>query len=123
MIFNKPNKSISVLQLRINNANIDEVQSFNFLGLQLSSDITWNLDLHKEEISKKISRIIGILKKLQLVVPNNVLLTIYNTLILPHINYCFVSLGQQIWKDFATTEKGNSSGLLCRIHFSYRTTI
>ena len=34
----------------------------------------------------------------------------------------FVSLGQQIWKDFATTEKGNSSGLLCRIHFSYRTT-
>ena len=61
MIFSKPNKNIPVLQLRINNANIDEVQNFNFLGLQVSSDITWNL--HINEISKKISRIIGILKK------------------------------------------------------------
>ena len=85
MIFSKPNKNIPVLQLRINNANIDEVQNFNFLGLQVSSDITWNLHIH--EISKKISRIIGILKKLQLIVPKNVRLTIYNTLILPHINY------------------------------------
>ena len=43
MIFGKPNKNIPVLQLRINNANMDEVQKFNFLSLQLSSDITWNL--------------------------------------------------------------------------------
>ena len=55
MIFSEPNKNIPVLQLRINNANIDEVQNFNFLGLQVSSDITWNL--HINEISKKISRI------------------------------------------------------------------
>ena len=96
MIFSKPNKSLPVLQLRINNANIDEVQSFNFLGLQLSSDITWNL--HKDEISKKISRIIGILKTLQLVVPKNVLLTIYNTLILPHINYCLLVWGNKSGK-------------------------
>ena len=32
MIFSKPNKNIPVLQLHINNANIDEVQIFNFLG-------------------------------------------------------------------------------------------
>ena len=38
MIFSKPNKNIPVLQLRINNTNIDEVQNFNFLGLQVSSD-------------------------------------------------------------------------------------
>ena len=51
MIFSKPNKNIPILQLCINNANIDEVQNFNFLGLQVSSDITWNL--HINEISKK----------------------------------------------------------------------
>ena len=96
MIFSKPNKNIPVLQLRINNANIDEVQNFNFLGLQVSSDITWNL--HINEISKKISRIIGILKKLQLIVPKNVLLTIYNTLILPHINYCLLVWGSKSGK-------------------------
>ena len=98
MIFGKPNKNIPVLQLRINNANIDEVQNFNFLGLQLSSTIhvTWNL--HIDEIFTKISRRIGILKKLQLIVPTNVLLTIYNTLILSHINYCLLVWGSKSGK-------------------------
>ena len=42
MIFGKPNKNIPVLPLRINNANIDAVHNYNFLGLlqQVSSDIT-----------------------------------------------------------------------------------
>ena len=40
-----------------------------------------------DEVLKRISRITGILKKEQLIVPKNILLTIYNTLILPHINY------------------------------------
>ena len=43
-----------------------------------------------DEVSKKISRITGILKNLQLIVPKNILLTIYNILILPHINYCLL---------------------------------
>ena len=30
MIFGKPNRNIAVLQLRINNANIDQVQNLNF---------------------------------------------------------------------------------------------
>ena len=115
MIYGKPNKNIPVLQLRINSANIDEVQNFNFLGLQVSSDITWNL--HINEISKKISRIIGILKKLQLIVPKNVLLTICNTLILPHINYCLLVWVSKSGKILQLQKKSNSSSLLCRIHF------
>ena len=33
MIFGKPNKNILVLPLRINNANIDQVQNLNFILL------------------------------------------------------------------------------------------
>ena len=51
MIFGKPNTNIPVLQLRINNANIEEVQNFNFLGLEVSTDKTWNL--HINGISKR----------------------------------------------------------------------
>ena len=47
---------------------------------------------------QKISRIIGILKKLQLVVSKIVLLTIYNTLILPNINYCLLVWGSKSGK-------------------------
>ena len=80
MVFGKPNKNIPIIELHIDTANIDKVQNFNFLGLHVISDITWYL--HMDEVSKKISRITGILKKLQLIVPKNILLTIYNTLIL-----------------------------------------
>ena len=87
IMFRKQNKNMVL----INNVNIESVQNFNFLGLHLSSDMTWNF--HINEVSKKISRNIGILKKLQIIVPNNILLTLFNTLILPHINYCLLSWG------------------------------
>ena len=60
--------------------------------------MTWNF--HINEVSKKISRNIGILKKLQIIVPNNILLTIFDTLILPHINYCLLSWGSKPDKIF-----------------------
>ena len=96
MVFAKPNRNIPIIELHIDTANINKVQNFNFLGLHVSSDITWNL--HMDEVSKKISRITGILKKLQLIVPKNILLTIYNTLILPHINYGLLVWGNQSGK-------------------------
>ena len=93
IMFRKQNKNIPLFNIHINKVNIESVQNFNFLELHLSSDMTWNF--HMNEVSKKISRSIGILKKLQLIVPNSILLTIYNTLILPHINYCLLSWGSK----------------------------
>ena len=49
-------------------------------------------------VSKKISRINGILEKLQLIVHKNILLTIYKTLILPHINYGLLVWGSKSGK-------------------------
>ena len=67
MIFSKRNKNINPIYLNINNNVIEHVHQFNFLGLHLNSKLTWNI--HIEEIYKKISRTIGVLKKLQLTVP------------------------------------------------------
>ena len=63
-VFLKQNKNIPLFNIHINNVNIESVQNFNFLGLHLSSDMTWNF--HINEMSKKISRNIGILKKCNL---------------------------------------------------------
>ena len=89
IMFSKQKKNIQLVNIDINNVNIKCVKNFNFIGLHLSSDMTYNFHINK--VSKNISRNIDILKKLQLIVPNNILLTIYNTLILPHINYCLLS--------------------------------
>ena len=52
-----------------------------------------NWDTHTNFIGKRITRAVGVIKKMQLVFPKSVLITIYNALILPHINYCLLSWG------------------------------
>ena len=61
MIFSKRNKNINPIYLNTNNNVIEHVHQFNFLGLHLILRLTWNT--HIEEISKNISRTIGVLKK------------------------------------------------------------
>ena len=93
MIFRKyKNNGIGELNLRISNDNIEHVNEFNFLGLHLNSKLNW--DTHINIIEKRISRAVGIIKKLQLIFPKTILLSIYNALILPNINYCLYRGGQ-----------------------------
>jgi len=93
MIYYKHPKTVEELDIKINNNSISRVNSFNFLGLQINDNLTWNT--HTEFVSKKISRITGLLYKMNSVFPKDVLLSMYNTLILPHINYCLLSWGKQ----------------------------
>ena len=91
MLFHKQNKIINKLNLRINNNIIIETDKLKFLGLHISSRLSW--DSHIKEVSTKITRTTDIIKKLQLTFPKNILLSIYKSLILPHINYCILSWG------------------------------
>ena len=63
----------------------------NYLGLILQANLSWNK--HISHISLKVSKTIGILNRLKSIYPRKVLLTLYNTLILPHFNYCILSWG------------------------------
>ena len=51
------------------------------------------LYFHIDHISLKISRVIGILTRLRHTVPIDVLLLLYNSLVLPHINYSLLVWG------------------------------
>ena len=75
----------------INNTPIERVTNFNYLGLQLSNDLNW--DKHKCVISLKLTKTIGVLNRLRYEYPEEILLTLYNTLILPHLNYCILLWG------------------------------
>ena len=81
MLFHKHNKVVPTLELKINDSSIDQVSTFNFLGLHINSQLTWQT--HIDEIFKKISRVIGLIYKLQYILPRIILLSLYNTLILP----------------------------------------
>ena len=91
MMFHKHNKIVEHLDLHVNNSAKEKVDNFNFLGLHLNTRLTC---IHKlAKFLKKISRAVGIIKKMQWILSNEILLAIYNALVLPHINYCLLSWG------------------------------
>ena len=73
--------------------DIEIVDKFNFLGFILDKELKWKV--HIQSITKKISKIMGVLCRLKHFLPEEILLTIYNTLVLPHLNYGILLWGQQ----------------------------
>lgn len=64
---------------------ISQVESTKFLGIYI--DEHRNFKLHIDNIMKKLSKSVGILYKMSQFLPFHILLTLYNTLILPYFNY------------------------------------
>ena len=87
MIFHHRQRNIGhfIPQLRINNNIIERVNEFDFLGITLDEHMNWHCHIHK--ITNKISRTLGILCKLKKLLPQIILKLIYNSLVLPHLNY------------------------------------
>ena len=85
MIFHQPQKIFRTPKIMIKNVEIECVNTFNFLGIVLDTQLNWNS--HIEKIGIKISKSLGILNKLKRILPISAKLKIYNSLILSHINY------------------------------------
>ena len=64
---------------------IERVESFNYLGIMLSKTLSWKS--HIGMVGKKNSKVTGILYRLRKISPENVLSTLYNSLIISYINY------------------------------------
>ena len=93
MILQMPNKMVIIQILTTDGVNIERVQHYNFLGLILDTHLNWHK--HIEKIANKCSRTIGIINKLKYVLPKSIRIILYNSLILPHINYCLMIWGYQ----------------------------
>ena len=73
------------LDLSINDNPIEQIANFNFLGITIDQNITWND--HISKIPLKVARVISILNKLKHIFPHEIMRTIYNSLIHPHLIY------------------------------------
>ena len=94
IVFHMPQKGFNIPSLNINNTNIERVTEFNFLGIIIHQHLKW--DSHINKIAMKISSATGIIYKLKKIFPQNILLTLYNTLILPHIHYGILLWGYNL---------------------------
>ena len=93
MVFHQPQRNVSIPNVILDNTSVQIVNTFNFLGINLNKNMRW--DFHVNNISNKISRAIGIINQMKKILPFNIILILYKTLILPHINYCLLCWGYQ----------------------------
>ena len=99
MTFHKSQKNVTPLHLSIDDIPIDSVDEFNYLGIILHERLTWKN--HINMVTNKIAKVSGILNRLKHIFPQNVLLSLYHTLIISQINY-----GMLLWgSDIRSVEK------------------
>ena len=75
---------------------IVQTNTAKFLGVLIDSTLSWKS--HIEYITKKVAKSIGIIKRVHNCLPTDTLNTLYNTLVLPYLNYC-----NMIWANNKTT--------------------
>ena len=94
MVFHMPQKRIPLPLLKIAGTDIEFVDNFNFLGIVINKHLNWNS--HVDMLTAKLSKTIGILNSLKHILPINIMRTIYNSLILCHLNYGVLLWGPQL---------------------------
>ncbi len=97
MVFHSARKIVTYPCLKLNNIEIEKVQTFNFLGLVLNSSLKWNT--HINHIRTKIARTIGLMTRLKHIYPRAALLILYNALIIPNFTYCLLVWGSKVVND------------------------
>ena len=74
------------LTVLFNGTAINQVKHTKFLGVSIDEHLCWNYHIH--QVESQISQSCGIMAKLRHLLPQRVLLTLYNLLILSYLNYC-----------------------------------
>ena len=91
MLFQSCRKKAPDLSICIDGSIINQSDSVKFLGLLIDPQLTWKH--HIDLLCNKISKTIGVLYKIKHLVPRRVLISLYNSLILPNLSYCNVAWG------------------------------
>ena len=77
--------------IKLCNTLLPQVKNCKYLGVFLDEKMSWKE--HVQKVCKRIRPIIGIISKIKYFIPNNLLKTLYYSLIHPHIMCCIESWG------------------------------
>lgn len=77
-------------EIKLNNQTIDKCNHVKFLGLYIDEKLKWNE--HTDAVKKKISKSYFAINKIKYILPRRNLVTLYYTLVYPHLTY-----GITIW--------------------------
>lgn len=84
--------NVDSISVQVYNNIVEKVEQFKHLGVTFSSDMTWSN--HVDQISAKINKRLGLLKRIKHLLPRFARLLFFNSLILPLFDY-----GDLLWGD------------------------
>ena len=90
--FRKKNKTVdfNTVQIILDGTNLKFEEEASFLGIHLDSHITW--ENHCNRVANKIAKNSSVINRVKKMLPPDSLKMLYNSLILPHIQY-----GLAVW--------------------------
>ena len=101
MIFS--NRKVSnVRSIELHNEPLEHVSSVRFLGVELDENLKFNL--HINNISQKISKNTGMIRKIKEFIPNDTLINLYHSLVEPYLYYCSLIFGGAFQSHINTLE-------------------
>ena len=119
IITRKSSQFVSSLPtVTLNSSPIQLVSSFKYLGVIISSNLSWSL--HIQSVSSKVRKHTGMIyRNFYIHSSPQILLKLYNALILPHFNYC-----SSVWSppdsSVNSSQCGVPSILTCMLEIHWR---
>ena len=95
------------LGLEVGGERIRRVEGSRFLGVWVDGGLGWAG--HVEGVRRKVGQLLGVLGRASAVLGGRSLLSLYNGLVLPHLQYCLL-----LWGDFRADGNMGIGGALLR---------
>ena len=93
--------------IMIGGEEIRRVEGARFLGVWVDEGLRWTG--HIDQVRAKVGRLLGVLGRAGAVLGGHSLLSLYNGLVLPHLQYCLM-----VWGDFQGDRNATLAGSLLR---------
>ena len=98
MILGTPPRISRIRDVNIimNGIAVERVNTFKYLGITIDANLQWNDQINN--ICRKMCNSLGIMRRIKPFVPQSSLVTIYNTMFLPHLDYGII-----LWSNCGNT--------------------
>lgn len=97
------------MTLSVEETSIEQVPATPYLGVTLDQHLTFTE--HIDSIISKTSRALGALKRAARYIPQDTRITLYNTLVLPHLDYCATVWGTTTLTNLRRLQKIQNRGM------------
>ena len=108
IFFGGPRSRAQLSSVKIGGEDIKKVEGAKFLGIWVDEGLKWTA--HIKKTKAKVSQLLGVLGRIRDFLGGEAVRSLYNGLVLPHLQYCLM-----VWGDFEGGKNKTIGGSLLRL--------